>query len=760
MNTSLSQKEQNENSWLSQVLLKHLNHWPLYSVLLAVFLGAAFLYIRYAVPTYEAVATLVLKDDQAQYTTQGDNPVNPERYSRKKVMENEIEIIKSKTLMKEVAVKLGLYAPVLKQGRVVSFSMYNESPIKIVAQQPDSIKYTDEIPFTIKGNKVVIDNTVYPMDTWNKTPWGVLMFKPNEFAVKAGEKRPMAFYLINPRDVANSMLMELSVYPASKLSTILTLKYKDENTDRARDVLNMLIKAYNTASIEDKNQLARNSKIFLEERLRFVVNELDSVENALKNYRTRMGVVDISEQGKVYLGSVEASDQKLSEINVQLSVLDQVESFVKGKSDKAITPSTAGLNDKGLSDLVSKLNETQMQYEKLKKTTAENNPILVSLRDQVERLKPTIEDNISSQKANLMAGRQNIASTGNRYSSMLRSIPQKEKEMIEISRQQSIKNSIYTYLLQKREEAALSFASTVSDSRVVDAAETGNDPVSPRKGLLFATAILTAITIGALYITLRDLLNRTVTTRSDIEQKIPYPVVAEIVQSGERNPIVVGDGERKFIAEQFRHLRTSMAYLGINKEHKKILLTSSVPGEGKSFVASNLALSIALTDRRTILLELDIRRPSLTKVFGMENTKGISDYLSGQATLSEIVYPTEFNQNLFFVPAGTLPRNPSELLSKSLLEDLLKIFEKEYDAIVLETAPISAVTDGIILGRHCDLTLFVVRQGYTPKSALNIFDDELKMQSFKKVAIVFNGIKDSRFGNEVRKYSKAYGYTS
>jgi capsular exopolysaccharide synthesis family protein len=662
--------------------------------------------------------------------------------------------------MKEVVVKLGLYAPVLKHGRVTTVSAYSESPIKIIAQQPDSIKYTSEIPFSVKGNKVLVDRVSYPMDSWHKTPWGVLMFKANETAVPSGENRPLVFYLMNPKDMANMMLMGLSVFPASKLSTILTLKYKDENTERARDVLNMLIKVYNTASIEDKNQLARNSKIFLEERLRFVVNELDSVENALKNYRTRMGVVDISEQGKVYLGSVEASDQKLSEINVQLSVLDQVESYVKGRADKGIAPSTAGLNDKSLSDLVGRLHETQMQYEKLRKTTAENNPILISLQDQVNRLKPSIEENISSQKSNLIAGRQNIASTSNKYSSMLRSIPQKEKEMIEISRQQSIKNNIYTYLLQKREEAALSFASTVSDSRVVDAAETSHNPVSPRKGLLFATAFLTAITIGAIYITLRELLNRTVTSRTDIEQKIPYPVVAEIVQSGERNPIVVGDGERKFIAEQFRHLRTSMAYLGINKEHKKILVTSSIPGEGKSFVASNLALSIALTDRKTILLEMDIRKPSLTKVFGMEDQKGISDYLSGNATLSDIVYPTEFNENLFFVPAGTLPRNPSELLSKSLLEDLLQILEKHYDTIVLETAPISAVTDGMILGRHCDLTLFVVRHGYTPKTSLNLFEDELKMQSFKKIAVVFNGLKDSRFGNDVRKYSKAYGYTS
>src|SRR6478735_2470628 len=382
------------------------------------------------------------------------------------------------------------------------------------------------------------------------TPYGELKFIKNINYRKSDNDDPFKFQLRSIKRVVNSLSLHLVVIPASKTGTVLTLNLQDEVPKRAEDILNELISAYNTANINDKNVLATNTLNFVKERLRFVVNELDSVESRLQQFKTQKGIVDISEQGKQFLATVGTNDQRISELNVQIAVLDQVQSYVNGRgAQSGIVPSTLGVNDPLLTQLLDKLYTAESEYERLRKTTAENNPILTNIADQIARLKPTILENLAGQRRSLEASKRNISTTTTQYSSMLRNIPTNEKELLEISRQQSIKNNIYTFLLQKREETALSYASTVADSRLVDAAQSGIAPVSPKKGLILMVSVLLGLFLATAIILVKEVLNRNVLFRSEIEDLTNIPIIAEISQDNSKDALVIGEGKRNHIAE-------------------------------------------------------------------------------------------------------------------------------------------------------------------------------------------------------------------
>ncbi len=380
----------------------------------------------------------------------------------------------------------------------------------------------------------------------------------------------------------------------------------------------------------------------------------------------------------------------------------------------------------------------------MRKTTGENNTVLQSLRDQIDKIKPSILENIRSERDNLIASKNNLTSTSDSYKSMLRDIPQKERELIEISRSQAIKNNVYSFLLQKKEEAALSFAATVPDSRWVDRAESGGNPVSPKKNLIY---------VG--YVSLKDLFIKKIMFRSEIGDLLSFPIIGEIVHNTSKEDLVIGDGDRTFIAEQFRQIRSSLSYLGIGSGKKKVLITSSISGEGKSFIAANLALSLALTDKKVVLLELDLRKPRLGQIFNNISQLGISDFLRGRTTKEQIIHRTGENQNLFLVSSGNEVSNPSELLLNGRLHELLKYLEENYDYIIMESGPVNAVTDPLIISNLCDATLFVIRYNYTSREQINVLKDHLKVRELKNAAIIFNGINSIGFG----KYGAAYGYS-
>ncbi|MGN6803201.1 MAG: GumC family protein, partial [Ginsengibacter sp.] len=646
--------EEAEETSLGDIFYKYLPYWPLYLILVIIGLTVGWIYLRYKQPVYQTTATLLIKDDKnSTPATELQNAFD--MFGAKKNVENEIEVLQSKTLMQEVVTNLHIYAPVFIAGRVIHQSGYQRSPVIIEAKHPDSLREVKEIHFRINGrdNIVLIHDTAYHVNQWQSTPYGSLMFKtnpnyhpPKNYLVSEENSPDYFFSLIPVNKAANQISSRVNISPSSKESTVIDLSIESTVPKEGEDILNELLTVYKQASILDKNQLAANTLKFVNERLAIVSNDLDSVESALQSFKAKNKITDISAQGQIYLQTVSANDEKISDINVQLAMLDQVEKYVEGNGALGgIVPVSSGQADTDpvLTNLLQKLSDLELKYTQMQKVVPENNPSLAALADGINKLKPQILDNIQNQRRNLFAARNNLTSTSSEYNSMLTSIPAKERELLNITRQQAIKNNIYTFLLQKREETALSFASTVADSRVLDNAQTSDIPVSPKKNLIYLAAFLGALIVGFAVIFIKDLLNRSIQSRSDVERYTHIPFLGEVAYEKAKSPFVIGEGKRTFIAEQFRQVRTALAYLGVDSDHKKILVTSSISGEGKSFMSINLGISLALTGKKVVILELDLRKPKLSEQFGISRRTGLSNYLIGKVGAGDLVQQTKFD---------------------------------------------------------------------------------------------------------------------
>lgn len=750
-------EDESENIF-SKLLFTYLPYWRLFVVLLLLCVAGAVVYLHYATPIYNTSAAILVKDEK-----KGLDDTNLmeqlDLFGSKKLVENEIEVIQSRMLMRQVVKNLSLYAPVIYKGRVKSKSAYVFSPVTIQVRNPDSLIEQEKVYFTYDSAQklVVINGKDFPLYQWTKSDsLGEIRFLPNPNYQAPAIKKPLYFNLVSVKEVADKILDILKISQATKLSSVIDLRLKDAVPKRAEDILNGLIAVYDRAAIDDKNALASNTLKFIRERLKLVTGELDSVEAGIQRYKSSNGIIDVTAQGQLYLDNVGANDAKLSEINVQLAVMDQVERYVQSKDDQSsIIPSTFGVDNKDLSALLEKFYDLQVQYEGLRKTTADNNPLLLTLRTQIEKIRPNILESVKNTRRNLEAGKANLTSTSDKYASILKDLPEKEKGLVKISRQQAVQNGIYSFLLQKREETALSYNSTVADTRIVDDATTTVLPVSPIPALIYLIAGIAAFSLGAGFLAIREIFNRNIMFRKEIEQYTSVPIVAEIKLEDSAEPFVIEEGEKSYISEQFRHLRTSLAYLGINSRKKKILVTSTIGGEGKSFVAANLALTLALTNKKVVLVELDLRKPKLNKVFNVSREVGITSYFTGDKDADHIIKPTDISKNLFLILAGAIPPNPSELILNGRLEELLSYLETIFDYIIIDSAPTRPVTDAFILSELCDATLYVVRHGVTPKVFIKTLDENNAIHKLKNMAIVFNGVKNRGMGNN---YGYGYGY--
>ncbi len=751
-------EERKEN--LSQLVVsKFLPYWPLLLLFSFIFLTGAFFYLRYYTsPIFEAKATLIIKDEK-KGNEDSKLTESLDMISSKKIVENEIEIIHSRRLMENVVKEYHLYATFYEKGKIKVLPGYTLSEIKVIAKNPDSLNEAGKIDFMYNAQKqTVVLNKKFEcaMNVFVKTPYGILKFVPNEnYESHSISEKNLYFSLNNPKAIATNLLSNLSVAPSSKLSTIVNLSYIDQVPKRAEDILNGLIKSYEQTAIIDKNSLARNTLAFVEDRLNLVASDLASIEQKVQQYKSGRSAVDVSTQGQLYLQNVSANDQKLSEVNMQISVLGEVEKFVTSRDNNSgVVPSTLGVSDPMLSNLLDKLYTSELEHEKLRKTVGENNPKLVSITDQINKIRPSILENIQSQRQSLIAAKQNLNATNSNYNSMLQAVPQKERQLLDISREQNIKSSIYSFLLQKKEESALAYASAVSNSRVVDDAKADSTPIGPNKKLYYFISLIAAFGIWIGVITLKESFTGKLLYRKEIETFTTIPIIGEVAFDKSRKSIVVESGKRSSIAEEFRKLRTSLSFLGIDATHKKILVTSSISGEGKSFIAANLAVSIALTGKKVVLVDLDLNVPSLSKVLNVNQEIGISDFLTGEKYPEEIIKPVEAHKNLFFISAGSLRENPSELLLNGKVAEIIEYLESSFDMVIIDTSPIVLITDAYILSEMCDATLYVIRHKYTPKSLVKRIDENNEINPINNPAIVFNGIKER--GIVKNKYG--YGY--
>jgi capsular exopolysaccharide synthesis family protein len=769
MEKSTQKAPERESSLMQQLFFKYLPYWPLFLTLFVLSIAGLAAYLKVTTPVYEVTASILIKDEtKGQEESRIEEDLN--LFRTNKTVENETQILASNEIVGAVVRKMLLYAPVSVEsgwrGKKI-VSGYFSSPIVVSVQNPDMIrKTTDPIYFTTeaKTGEVIIDGKKYALNTWHETAWGILKFDKNPLykASEAIEDGKLFFTLVEMKEALQNMGRALVVTPVSRQSSVINLKLRDEVPQRGELFLNMLVDTYNAAAIERKNGLAMKTLGFIETRLAEVGGQLDSLEGSIQRYRDRSGIVDLTEQGRLYLQSIQDNDRSINNMNMQLSALTEVEQYVQSKDNSgSLVPSTVNVTDPTLSQLVTKLATAQTQYETLKRTTAENNPILKSLEDEISKTKPAILENVQNQKKSIVAGKSYLDQTNRKYSSMLSTVPQKERELIEVSRQQNIKSEIYKFLLQKREETAYSLGSTLPECFMVDQPKASVFPVSPKKPLLALFAGIIPIILGILFVSIKDSMNNKIMYRKEVESLTRFPILGELLYEKSETPFVTHKSTRSFIQEQFRQIRSGLKYQGTPKGNiKRILVTSSIKGEGKSFVSSNLAISLAKNGRKVCLVELDLHHPKLTERFGYEMTDGVMDYLSGKIPAEGIAFQTETNPNLSLVTAGHPVDDPSELLQNGKIETLLAYLETKFDIVLIDTAPYLALTDAATLAPLVNLVLYIVRHNHTLKTHLEMLDENMQAIEVQNLAIIFNGIKKRGFGRYSYGYGYGYGYDS
>jgi tyrosine-protein kinase Etk/Wzc len=758
--TSINNVNKEEN--LFTILInRFLPFWPLFTVLSVLFLLLAWTYMRFVTPSYEITASMVI-NDQMKGVNDPRITESINSFDSNKIVENEIEVMQSRDLMRKVVYDLHLYAPVFEDKGLTSVSAYNSSPVLFIVKNPEEfpahLEKDEKFYFTynLQSKLVSFNDETYPVGKFVKTPLGDVQFTVNKnFSRKA--EGPLYFKLVHPKVVTNNLLKQFKVNSASKESSVINLELIDEVPERGEEILNNLIIAYNQATINDRERLAANTLEFIEERIQTLERELNALEGKIQQYKTANNIVDLSEQGKVYLHNVGENDRRMADINIQLAVLNKVEKYVSQQDSSAsIVPATLGLNDMVLSQLLQKLQADESEYQKLRKTTATNNHIIISLSNAIERTRHNIMENIHNQRDNLEASRINLESTKVKYVAALQKIPIQERELLEINRQQATKKNVYSLLLEKREETALSYTPANLDTRIVEFAEASVLPVSPKRMIVYLVALILAFISGAVWVLGKEFLSRKILLRSYIEEHTNVPVVAEISRIKEKQIFPYKAPIEPIIIEQFRQLRISLGLYGKTIRKQKVLVTSSIPGEGKSFVSANLAHALASSGKKVALLDLDLRIPSISQLFGLEKEKGITDYLKGEAEVSEIIKATDFN-GLSIVSAGIVAGDYSDMLLNGALDSMFSQLSKSFDYLVVDTPPLDLVTDGYLLSEYCDVSLLVVRYNYTPRAIVKNLEQYNKQQALHNLAIVFNDIKQRQVIKGVNSLGYGYG---
>lgn len=750
-------EEEEQDFHLQTYIRRYLRYWYLFPIFIAIAFTAAFFYLQITQPVYSSRTTILIKDEEKGLGgAQGDMLSElSNQFGGNKLVENELEILKSQTLMEQVVKDLNLDVAYTATNGLRTISLYDASPVIIKPEVITTAGLLEPLEIHIVDSTHFRFNDEESLHTYGQrfnNSWGA-------FVVNKGKPSEYSDVNVIFRDVNNlaeGMLGRLTVSQPNVKSTVIELSYEDVSMQRGKDVLNKLLDVYVQSSLSDKNSEASNTLKFIETRLGLITGELGEVEKDVESYKTTKGITDISAESQLFLENIKENDAKLNEVNTQISILESVDNYIKNAGDGGVAPATYMINDPVLVSLLTKFNELELQREKYARTTTTNNPLLQTINTQLDGTRQAIRENVQNLRRGMDVTRQNLQGINTRFSAGLRSIPEKEREFVGIKRQQSIKENLYLYLLQKREETALMYASTVTDSRLIDAPISSFNPIKPKRSLIWLSSCVAGLAIPFLLINLLFLLNNTVQTREEIEKSTHASILGEIghmkTEKGEPGEdAIIKMTSRSAVAEQFRALRTNLQYLG-DGGCRVLMFTSSIGGEGKSFVSINLAASLAYSDKRVLLIGLDLRKPTLHERLQVPNQYGVSNCLIGQGKPSDFIQSTVVHPKFNVLTSGPIPPNPSELLSNGRLPVLIKELREEYDYILIDSPPFGLVTDSSLIAEHVDATLYLVRYNYTLVDHLRRIGDIQRAKRFSNLSVIFNGV------NYGAGYGYGYGY--
>jgi tyrosine-protein kinase Etk/Wzc len=747
---------------LNNLIYRFLPFWPFFIISLIISIVGAWLFLKLQTPVYEATAQILLKNEQSSKveTKVLSELVNLEENTK---VENEIELIKSSKVINEVVNELNLNIPIYFKGKFRDVLSYGNSPVIISSNYPELLKEcSDKIEFFyIKNtNFIVVNGIKYTLDNLVNTPYGKLKFHIINKNIDIDKKSNFYFSIHSVKNISNQIIGRLKVSSNSKEASTILLRFSDPVSARAEKILNTIIYVYNKVVIENKNQKAVNTIKFINGRIQLVNNDLKLIEKNIEAFKAKNGITDLPSAGSAILALTNELYSKLSDIQIQKEILIAVQNYINNKNNSlGIVPATNEISDPILLNLLSKLIELEYEKNQLEVKGNFNTQSIQSINSKINRTKIDLAENIKSIKNNLILKENKLNLELEKVKLDLYKIPFFERELFDLNRQQTIKNNLYTFLLQTKEEAELSYAATVSDGIILDNAQASNIPVKPIPLTVYLIAISLSLVIVIIYIFIKEDLNNKIIFRSQIEEETAAEVIAEINFNESKNPIAININNRSIISEQLRSLRTSVQEkLSKVEGCKTVLFTSSISGEGKSFLSVNLASSLAISGQRVVIMELDLRKPKISLLLNVKRDPGITNYLYNKIDLDNIISEVPNCDGLFIIPAGVIPPNPTELILNGKLDLLINELKQRFDYIIFDSPPIGLVTDAKLLNKYSNMCIYVIRHNYTLKYFLKMIQKYFVSNELHNINIIYNGLKKRGVGNYNYNYGYGYGY--
>lgn len=777
---------------IQELLFKYLIHWPWFVGAVIVCLISAYIYLYVATPVYNISATVLIKDDKKGGSSNNVAGLDELGLSglitSSQSIDNEIEVLRSKTLVKEVVNYLNLYVTYQDDDQIPSKELYKTSPVQVnmTPQEAEKLK-----------TKVVIEMVLHPQGSldvnvkmedkeiqkhFEKLPailptnQGTLSFfqttdsisskKNEEVGSPVQDMRHITATISQPMNVARRYCENLSIEPTSKTTSVVTVSLKNSGLQRGQDFINQLLEMYNRNTNNDKNEIAQKTAEFIDERIGIISKELGSTEADLETFKRDAGITDLSSDAQIALTGNAEYEKKQVENRTQISLVEDLKKYL-GHNEYEILPSNVGLKDITLAAQIDRYNEMLIERKRLLRTSTENNPAIINLDTSIRATKANVQATLEGTLQGLFITKADLDREAKRYMRRISDAPGQERQYVSIARQQEIKAGLYLMLLQKREENAIMLAATANNAKIIDDAIADVIPVSPKRSIIYLAALCLGIAIPVVVIYMIDLTKFKIEGRADVEKLTSVPIAGDIPLTDEKNTkegsIAVFENQNNLMSETFRNIRTNIQFM-LQNNKKVILVTSTVSGEGKSFTSANLAISLSLLGKKVVIVGLDIRKPGLNKVFNLSSKeKGITQYLANpEMDLMSLVQLSDVNRNLYILPGGTVPPNPTELLARDGLDKAIEILKKNFDYVILDTAPIGMVTDTLLIGRVADLSAYVCRADYTHKAEYTLINELFHEQKLPNLCTIINGVdlKKRKYGYYYGygKYGKHYGY--
>ena len=788
---NVEQETNEEKIDFQEILFKYLIHWPWLVGTVVVFLLAAWLYLRMATPVYNISATVLIKDDKkgggAGMASELENLGLDGLISSSQNIDNELEVLRSKTIAKEVIIDLNLYISYKDEDEFPAKDIYKTSPIQVslIPQEAELLDDPMIVEMALQPQGSLDVNVKVGEDEFQKhfdklpavfpTARGTLAFfqSPDSLISKGTEDvdlekkvRNITATINQPLRVARWYCKNMTIDPTSKTTSVAVISLKNSSLQRGQDFINKLLEMYNINTNNDKNEIAQKTAEFIDERISIISKELGSTEESLETFKRNAGITDLTSEAQIALTGNAEYEKKRVENQTQINLVEDLRKYMRG-SEYEVLPGNIGLQDAGLVSQIDRYNEMLVERKRLLRTSTENNPTIINLDTSIRAMKTNVDVTLDRTLQGLLITKADLDREASRFSRRINEAPGQERQFVSIARQQEIKSGLYLLLLQKREENAITLAATANNAKIIDDAIADEIPVSPKGKMIYLIALVLGVGIPVGVIYLINLTKFKIEGRSDVEKLTSLPIVGDIPLTDEKNDkngsIAVFENKNNLMSETFRNIRTNLQFM-LDNDQKVILVTSTVSGEGKSFVSSNLAISLSLLGKKVVIVGLDIRKPGLNKVFHLSNKeRGITQYLSNPETdLMELVQPSDVNKNLFILPGGTVPPNPTELLARNGLDRAIETLKKNFDYVILDTAPIGMVTDTLLIGRVADLSVYVCRADYTHKAEYTLINELSFEKKLPNLCTVINGVdlKKRKYGYYYGygKYGKHYGY--